>query len=106
MITQFAEYDEPKLGDWVLARIDDKRRDSNPEWTNKVENSAGQVVGVPTPGFNFDYRGTKEHFKGWKLQYDWNDKGEIAIIFKREIAFFNKDRDIIDAYIESKKYNL
>ena len=113
MITEFSKYNnEPKAGDWIWATAKDERK-KNREFASKLENSVGQVVEAPEhidiirqeiPNFDWNYGGVKDYFKGWKVKYDWNEKP--FIVFKREIDFFDKDKKVVEAYIEANKYNL
>jgi len=98
---------EPQIGDWVVVRIDDNRRsdgDNDTPWTNMIEKSIGQVISTPDEDCDYDYNNVKDYFKAWKIKYEW--KQRHFIIFKREIVFFDKDKEKVEAYTQTQKYNL
>ena len=115
MIKKFETYNSyPKVGDWIICKIDENTIEApnRQQLRNFFDNNIGKVVGPVNPTNNYvsvryfpiieKYKETYRYFKRKTM----GENDDYINMNNNEILHFSPNKDDIEVYVQTTKYNI
>lgn len=97
----FESLEEPKIGDYVIMRINAQ----NDKINSFVNNTIGRLENKQTSRYIVEYENVPKEIEGW-FGFKSRDNKCSRTFSKDRLLFFDKNKEDLETKIMSNKYNI